>query len=580
MEEKSKSSRIKLLNQMYEFFHYKEKDQEEQSEKDVFTVDEAINRMGFGPFQILITVFCGLIWVADAMELMILAILSPIVKCQWDLTSMEEALITSVVFLGLMVGVFFWGLLNDIIGRKFSLLLVDICVLLCGLLSAVPVSADDGRKYGYPWLLFWRFGVGFSSGGTMQVVTYYAEFLPQKGRGIWLVVIAMWWTVGGIFCSVLAMLVLGVWHLNWHWFLGMCATPMGMVLLLFPLVPESARFYLVKGKSKKAIRVLDYVAKVNCQKLPMGKLVLQEEKSDSETDAEVGKGDSIPESSVSQDLSDGKLNKDQETSSEYECGEVETEEAVGEDKQMDEEMKLLQGCQQQTGGRPSKWNKKASRFADVGKKFSVLFANRMWMTTFLLFFIWFGGAWSYYGVVILTTSLLSSDPHCGIEDSRGNSSSACRVLDTGDYAKILYESLAEFPGLILTFVIIELIGRKKTMAVEFLMAAGAFLLLLICASKMVLTAFLFIVRAFVAGVFQVAFVYTPEVYPTEVRALGLGVCNMAARVGGILTPIVGQVLFYANSYISIGLYAGSCVVFSILSMLLPIETKGRPLQDK
>ena len=33
---------------------------------------------------------------ADAMELMLLSVLSPAVKCQWDLESYEEAAITSV----------------------------------------------------------------------------------------------------------------------------------------------------------------------------------------------------------------------------------------------------------------------------------------------------------------------------------------------------------------------------------------------------------------------------------------------------------------------------------------------------
>ena len=30
---------------------------------DIFTVEEAIEKMGFGPFQILITVFSGMLWV-------------------------------------------------------------------------------------------------------------------------------------------------------------------------------------------------------------------------------------------------------------------------------------------------------------------------------------------------------------------------------------------------------------------------------------------------------------------------------------------------------------------------------------
>ena len=35
---------------------------------------------------------------ADAMELMLLSVLGPAVKCQWELTTAEEAVITSVSY--------------------------------------------------------------------------------------------------------------------------------------------------------------------------------------------------------------------------------------------------------------------------------------------------------------------------------------------------------------------------------------------------------------------------------------------------------------------------------------------------
>lgn len=87
---------------------------------------------------------------------------------------------------------------------------------------------------------------------------------------------------------------------------------------------------------------------------------------------------------------------------------------------------------------------------------------------------------------------------------------------------------------------------------------------------------IFIARAFIAGGFQAAYVYTPEVrylfvvlfyrmlrfnsltkitelwhgnliyiflqvYPTATRALGLGTSSGMARVGALITPFVAQV---------------------------------------
>ena len=45
------------------------------------------------------------------------------------------------------------------------------------------------------------------------------------------------------------------------------------VLVLFPFVPESARFYLVKGQHNKAENVIEMVAKMNFKDIPSGRLV-------------------------------------------------------------------------------------------------------------------------------------------------------------------------------------------------------------------------------------------------------------------------------------------------------------------
>jgi MFS family permease len=62
------------------------------------------------------------------MELMLLSVLSPAVQCEWGLTKSEEATITSVVFVGFLLGGIFWGVLSDAIGRKR----VSTCMLLIG----------------------------------------------------------------------------------------------------------------------------------------------------------------------------------------------------------------------------------------------------------------------------------------------------------------------------------------------------------------------------------------------------------------------------------------------------------------
>ena len=70
----------------------------------------------------------------------------------------------------------------------------------------------------------------------------------------------------------------------------------------------------------------------------------------------------------------------------------------------------------------------------------------------------------------------------------------------------------------------------------------------------VTTLFLFLTRAFATGVFQTVYVYTPEVYPTSIRASALGLHTTASRIGALLTPFNAQV--------------NICVILRIILLLL------------
>lgn len=156
-----------------------------------YTLEEAIEKIGFGCFQIKLLFIVSAIWMADAMEMMLLTFLSPAVKCEWDLTQSEEATITTVVFVGMGVGSFFWGRVQDQYGRRRGYLACVVWTLVFGVATAFAGS--------YGTLLLCRLMVGFGVGGAHVAVTLFSEFLPSDKRAMCILLIEVFWAVGSSF---------------------------------------------------------------------------------------------------------------------------------------------------------------------------------------------------------------------------------------------------------------------------------------------------------------------------------------------------------------------------------------------
>lgn len=85
---------------------------------DTYTVTQAVNALGFGWFQVKLSLCVGLCWMADSMEMTILSVLGPALQCDFGITRYQQALTTTIVFLGMMMSSTFWGQLSDRCGRK------------------------------------------------------------------------------------------------------------------------------------------------------------------------------------------------------------------------------------------------------------------------------------------------------------------------------------------------------------------------------------------------------------------------------------------------------------------------------
>lgn len=64
---------------------------------------QAINTLGFGKFQVKLSLFTGLCWMVDSMEITILSILSPSLHCDWGISRYQQALTTTVTVINLII---------------------------------------------------------------------------------------------------------------------------------------------------------------------------------------------------------------------------------------------------------------------------------------------------------------------------------------------------------------------------------------------------------------------------------------------------------------------------------------------
>lgn len=213
-----------------------------------------------------------------------------------------------------------------------------------------------------------------------------------------------------------------------------------------------------------------------------------------------------------------------------------------------------------------------------------MFVPELRVTTILLWLIWFADGLVYYGVILTTTELMQLNDVCfGGANTETTVEAVCRLeckyLSMKDYVELLLTTVSEIPGLLVTSFLVEFIGRRFTMSLEFFVFAVFMLLLNFCVKRTAMLVFLFIARAVAIGTFQANFVYTPEVYPTTIRALSLGICNAMSRFGAIITPFISQVLMAVKVHVALAFYVVVAVVAGTAVLLLPIETKGRAMKD-
>jgi MFS transporter, putative metabolite:H+ symporter len=77
----------------------------------------------------------------------------------------------------------------------------------------------------------------------------------------------------------------------------------------------------------------------------------------------------------------------------------------------------------------------------------------------------------------------------------------------------------------------------------------------------------------------VLYLYTPEIYPTRVRAIGTGAATCWLRLASAAAPLLVGYLVTAGGIVSVFLMFASMAAIGTLAAALMLETQNRPLDD-
>jgi MFS transporter, putative metabolite:H+ symporter len=183
--------------------------------------------------------------------------------------------------------------------------------------------------------------------------------------------------------------------------------------------------------------------------------------------------------------------------------------------------------------------------------------------TFMLWVLWFCIVFSYYGMFLWLPSVMVM---------KGFS-----LIKSFEYVLIM--TLAQLPGYFSAAWLIERAGRKFVLityligtAVSAYFFGNADSLALLMTSGILLS-------FFNLGAWGALYAYTPELYPTSIRATGAGMAASFGRIGGILGPLF--VGYLVNSHVTINtiflIFCISIFVGVIAVWVLGKETKQQEL---
>ncbi len=199
------------------------------------------------PLALLVGVAAASVGVIYGYDLSNIAGALLFIEDDFKLSAGEQEMVATAAVIAEIAGAAGGGWLANTIGRKKSMVLVAAFYAVFALLGAASVSLS--------MLLVARLLLCVTIGVSVVVVpVFVAESAPAAVRGSLLVAYGLACVVGIIAGYLIAYLLAGT--KSWRAMLGLAAVPAVAVVLLLLRVPDTARWYMIKGRVADAGRAL------------------------------------------------------------------------------------------------------------------------------------------------------------------------------------------------------------------------------------------------------------------------------------------------------------------------------------
>lgn len=207
------------------------------------------------------------------------------------------------------------------------------------------------------------------------------------------------------------------------------------------------------------------------------------------------------------------------------------------------------------------------KYEDISKKFSLkdIFSLKYRKRTILLWILWAVLVYTYHGIFLWLPTIYIKE--FGFE-----------IVKSLYWTLIV--TLMQVPGYFSATFLLDIIGRKKVLAVYLGLAGVSSFLLSIARDINTILLYSCFISFFNLGAWAGLYTYTPELYPTKIRGTGSGAAASIGRLAGILAPTLTGFLY------SIGKLLFPFIVFTLAHIIaslsvifLGIETKGKILEE-